>query len=329
MTPLDVRQIVRGRPVEAVVRRWVRRRTTQTRPAADIDHANRILSRDEREIGQRRKVRQLLEPQTAVRETDGVEERGGEDPFVLGREELVLRHGIRCEIGEAGGDRLVGAIVGITGKDRILVAQRVVDPALVEVLARRLVELERVDPDAVAQIAAIGRWEQIQVRPRGRADGRKRPGSHGIARHGRGRRHAEVFLQPLDAAEEEQAVLLNRAAKAGAELVPAERRRLAPSIEEVARVHRAVAEEFESGSMDVVRAALGHEADDATHRPSVIGRIRIGDDTELLDRFDAQGRFGRRDGGRSGIAAHVGAVEQVAVRAEAHAVDVQLGAAVR
>ena len=79
----------------------------------------------------------------------------------------------------------------------------------------------------------------------------------------------------------------------------------------------------------LVRAGLGDEADDAAHRAAVVGRIRVGHDAELLNRLDAERRLRRRDRRRTRVAAHVGAVEQIAVRPEAHAVDIQLGASVR
>ena len=331
MASLHVRKIVAERPVEAVVRRRVGGRSADRRETVDADHAHQILARDEREVGRGEEGGQLLEAEPAVREARRVENRGTEDPFVLGREELIARHRIGAVVRKSGSDALVGAVVRVPRKHRVGIAERVVEASLVEVLARRLVLLVGEDADALrgARVAGVRRREQLQVRRHDRIDRKERTRSRGVGRHERSRRDAEILLQPLDAAEEEEPVLLQRTTEARSELMARERRRIVAPIEEVARVHRAVAEELEARAADVVRAALRHEADHAAHRAAVIGRVGVGDDAKFHDRVDPQRRLGGGDRRRTRVPPHVRPVEQIAVRSEAHAVDVQLRPAVR
>ena len=95
VTSLDVRHIVRDGPIEAVVRRRVRRRPADRREAAHIDDADFVLAGDEREIRDLQEVRQLFEAETAVGEARGVEQCRRQDPLVFRREELVARDRIR------------------------------------------------------------------------------------------------------------------------------------------------------------------------------------------------------------------------------------------
>ena len=81
--------------------------------------------------------------------------------------------------------------------------------------------------------------------------------------------------------------------------------------------------------MQRVGARLGRDVDDAPHHAPVVGRERVGDDAELLDRLHAQRGIGRRDRRHAGIPAHVRAVDQEAVGSATHAVDVQRHAALR
>src|SRR5205823_14777111 len=168
---------------------------------------------------------------------------------------------------QSGSNALVVDVVRVSRKHRVGIAERVVEASLVEVLARQLVLLVREDADALrgARVAGVRRREQLQVRRHDRIDRKERTRSRGVGRHERSRRDAEILLQPLDAAEEEEPVLLQRTTEARSELMARERRRIIAPIEEVARVYRAVAEELEARAADVVRAALRDEADHATH----------------------------------------------------------------
>ena len=110
--------------------------------------------------------------------------------------------------------------------------------------------------------------------------------------------------------------------------MPLERRRRA-CIEKVGRVHGAVAEELEPGALGLVRAGFRDHADYAAHRPAVVRGKRVRDDAEFPDHVDAERRVGRGRHGDSGVAAHVRAVEQIAVGAPVGAVDIDLFAAAR
>ena len=328
---LHIGEVVAERPVETVVRRRIGGGAANPGQAADADDTDLILSGNEGEIRQRGKIRQLLEAKPAVREACRVQERRCDDPLVLGRKELVARDRVGRVIGEAGRHGLIRAVERVAREQRITVADGVIEASLVELFARRLIELVGEDADSLrcAGFAGVCRRKQLQVWHGRGGDRRERSRPRRVVRHERRVGDAEIFLQPFDTGEEEEAVLANRTAGAGAELVPAERRRFGAAIEEVSRIEGAVAKELESGATQAVRPALGHEADHPAHRPSVVGRIGIGDDAEFLNGFDAQRRFRRRNRGGAGVAAHVGAVKQVAVRSKAHAVDVQLRAPVR
>src|SRR5207237_4826283 len=97
------------------------------------------------------------------------------------------------------------------------------------------------------------------------------PGSSG--RNRGDDRLSEVLLQSFVPAEEEDLVPAQRSACDAAVLMPRERRRLA-DVEVVARVHLAVAEELEAGSVQLVAAGLGGDVDDAAHRAAVVGGER-------------------------------------------------------
>src|SRR5262249_43425405 len=88
-------------------------------------------------------------------------------------------------------------------------------------------------------------------------------------------------------------VLLYRPANAAAELVSPERRggTLTASridIENGSRVQSAVAEKFKYGSMELVRAGLGHDTDLRAGTLSVFGRIRAPLDVKFTDCIDAK-----------------------------------------
>ena len=278
---------------------------------------------EERQRALERVGGELLEPQDAVRETRRVQQRGRHHPLVLGGEKLIAGRRVGPELRQrdrAGRQQLPRLVDRVADEDRVLLARLQIDAPLTEVLPRRPVEDVDVLRDAAAEIRPVRDRIQIEVRLDG---GIHRARADGGVRHRRRERDAEIFLQTLVAAEEEDAIPADRAADRDAELVPLERRRVA-DVEVVRRVEPAVAEEFERRPVVVVAARFGRDADDAAHRAAVVRRERVRDDAELADRVDAERAVGSGDRRDAGVALHVRAVDQEAVRPAAHPVDVQL-----
>ena len=110
----------------------------------------------------------------------------------------------------------------------------------------------------------------------------------------RASRHAAARLaSPLVIAEEERLSADHRAAHHDAEFVAVERRRFeSPSavdevriaVEEVPRLKPVVAVELVEGSMQVIRARLGHHADLTACAAAELGGVAVHLDPEFLDR---------------------------------------------
>src|SRR5205085_7407723 len=148
----------------------------------------------------------------------------------------------------ARGQQLPRLVDRVADEDGVLLARLQIDAPLAEVLARRSVEDVDELRDPAAEVGAVRERIQIEIRPDGRAHGAR---ANRSARHRRGERDAEIFLQPLVAAEEEDVAAPDRAAGREAELVARERRRIA-DVEVVRRIELAVAEELEGGSAVIV-----------------------------------------------------------------------------
>ncbi len=111
-------------------------------------------------------------------------------------------------------------------------------------------------------------------------------------------RAAVVGRLPLDRDEVERPVLRDRSAERSAKLLLVERRlrqvhRLTGGVEllEVAAgIQRPVAQEQEGAARHLVRAALGHDVDDAPGGLAELRRIGVGQDLELAYRVLADGR---------------------------------------
>ena len=330
---LRVGEVIAPRPVVDVLGRGLGGVIAELRQTADQDQAHERRVWKERQPLGERVARLLLVGEHAGRHARRVEQILGDRPLRLRREEVVARRGIREELrkprrlNHAARDRrhLARSVVGMTDEEQILVGQRHIDPSLQEVLPRHARELIRVLPDARPQVAAVRQRVEIKVGPHHGIDGARAGGSR---RHGRDHGRAQVFLQPFDSPEEEDLVPYHRSPHGAPVLMARKGRRLA-HIEEVPRVHPAVPEELEPRAVQHVGARFGRDGDDAPHRTPVVGRKRVGDHAELLDRLDAQRGIGRRDGRHSGIPPHVRAVDQKAVRSTPHAVDVQRHAALR
>ncbi len=305
MPAARVGEIVGVGPVGDVVGRRRRAVVAERGQARDRDRAHVRRSGEERQRALQRVRGELLEPQDTVREARRVQERRRHDPLVLDRQELVVGGRVGLELRQrdgARGQQLPRLVDRVADEDGVLLARLQIDAPLAEVLARRPVEDVGELRDPAAEIGAVRDRIQIEIRP----DGRRRA-----------RRHAVVGA--LVAAPD-------RAAGREAELVARERRRIA-DIEVVRRIELAVAEELEGGSAVIVAARFGRDADHAAHRAAIVGGEGVGDHAELADRVDAERAVGGGDGGDPGVALHVRAVDEEAVRAAAHAVDVQLHAA--
>ena len=330
---LRVGEVVAPRPVVDVLSRGLGGVIAELRQTADQDQAHERRIWNERQPLGQRVGRLLLVGEHAGRNARRVEQVLGGRPLRLRREEMVARRGIREELRKPRRlyhtarhrRHLPRSVVRVADEQRILVGQLHVDPPLQEVLPRHARELVRVLPDARSEVASVRQRIVIEVGSDGGIDGAR---AGGRGRHGRDDGRAQIFLQPLDPPEEEDLVPHQRPAHGAPVLMAREGWRRA-HIEEVARVHLAVAEELEPRPLEPVGARLGRDVDDAPHHAPVVGRKRVGDHAELLDRVDAQRRIGRRDRRHAGIAPHVGAVDQEAVRSSPHAVDVQRHAALR
>src|SRR5262249_6838257 len=152
---------------------------------------------------------------------------------------LELRQGDR-----AGWQELMRLVEGLPDEHLMLARNLHVNASLTEVLARGPVEHVQVLGDASAKVRSIRLRVQIEIRPYDRVDS-ARASSRGW--HRRRKSDAEVFLKPLVAAKEENAVLADRPPGREAILIPLEWRRAA-HVEVVRCVELAVAEEFERRS---------------------------------------------------------------------------------
>ena len=130
----------------------------------------------------------------------------------------------------------------MTDEEEIAVGQLDVDSSLEEVLPRHARELVRVLSDPRSQVAAVRRRIEIEIRFDARVDVARACGQR---RHRRDDGLSEILLQPFVAAVEKDLVPAYRSARRGAVLMTRERRRLV-AVEEVARVHLAVAKELEA-----------------------------------------------------------------------------------
>src|SRR5712691_1729919 len=138
----------------------------------------------------------------------------------------------------------------------------------------------------------IGRQSGIRNRPErkiflGRRVDRYRPGSKLTAarrqrRYGHGPRNPLGLTEPFIISKDKCAVLSERAACSGAELVPLERGDGA-LIKEVLGVQRAIAKEFINVPVKFVRARTGKGVYNAPRALAVLGRIVAGKDREFLD----------------------------------------------
>ncbi len=122
----------------------------------------------------------------------------------------------------------------------------------------------------------VRQHRRIQIRNR-RVDARG-VGKRALA-HLRIRNHAHAaqrqrLAEAFVVAEQEQLVLLERAAQRAAELVPAERRRNGRLVEEIARIESAVAQKFEQRSVQRIGSGLRHHADLRARRACRIRRRR-------------------------------------------------------
>src|SRR5437660_7828408 len=87
-------------------------------------------------------------------------------------------------------------------------------------------------------------------------------------------------------AEDERLVPLDRPARRAAVLVATEVRPL--SVEEVARIERAVSQELEHRAVKLVGPRLEDGGDDAAGRSAVLGGVLAGQDAEFTNGFDAE-----------------------------------------
>jgi len=270
MAPLCIRDVVAQRPIEAVVGGRVGRCTSKVRETRDSDDPHLILARQKREVGRGWKIGQLFEPQPAVREPCRIEEPRRHDALVLDRDEHIARDRIGRVLREAGRHGLIRRVRSIAAEERILVGDGVIDSPLIERLPRGLIHFVRERRNPPAHFGAVWQRIQIEVRTHHGVDWEERGGTGRLAGHEARVGNPQVLLQALHSPEEKQAVPPDRPARACAKLIAAERRRLG-AVEEAARIHRAVAEELERRPVEAVRAALGDEAHDSTHRPAVVG----------------------------------------------------------
>ena len=204
--------------------------------------------------------------------------------------------------------------------------------------------------EEVVRARLIGQRHQRENRGRGRIDARlrdrvvrKRQTGQRVADrrsehagaivgggHTREARHAAIDARPFHVREEEGLAFDDRSAEVAAVLVLLVRRlRGVRTLREVVdRIHRVVAEILVGGSLEVVRARLGRDADCRARGASVFRRVRARHDLELLDRVDRRPRHLRRQllhVLRDAVV--VDAVEQKVVLEGARAVDVDAAGA--
>src|SRR5262249_26077614 len=132
---------------------------------------------------------------------------------------------------------------------------------------------------------------QESAAQRGNRRHRSRPRRR--ARHGLDDVDAGIEAVALEAAEEERAILRNRAADRSAELILFQERLaeeragaavgVARRVEVVRSVERVTTQVLERGAVHAVRAGLGDHADLAAAARAVLGGIGARFDAELLD----------------------------------------------
>ncbi len=286
-----------------------------------------------------------------VAEADLVEERRREGALVVGRERPRVRQ-LRPEragrhaaaVGERRDRREVVVEVRQTPEQVVAIRRRVIEADVPLVL---VVDLGRGAAVIVGR-AGGGRQRVVrQERDGDRIELRRRnrvAGKRGSYRAGRGiedgrhlagdrfredtlalqrRRHRrddgarDVLALSLIVGEEERPIAPQGTAGRGAELVAAVLRLRPGGLEEVARVERFVAQEFERVAVQRVRAGARREIDDAAVEAPELGGRAVALDPEFLDRVD----HGEECHLPRLWLQHRDAVEEILVRARPAAVD--------
>src|SRR5437762_7932832 len=93
--------------------------------------------------------------------------------------------------------------------------------------------------------------------------------------------------ESLIVAEDKHAVFLDGSAGAGTELISPEWGN-GCLIERIARVERAVAQELENRSMELIRSRLRHDSDLCTRPLAIFGRVGSAQHVEFAHRVDPQ-----------------------------------------
>jgi hypothetical protein len=110
-----------------------------------------------------------------------------------------------------------------------------------------------------------------------------------VSGHAENEIRADGFALTLVSAEEEGFVFHYRAADSGPKIVVSKRCFSGLGIENIARIQRAVAEEFEDRAMKLIRPGAGNDVD---HRAAIssVFRTKLRLQIEFLDGVDGQQR---------------------------------------
>ncbi len=231
--------------------------------------------------------------------------------------------GVEGEVlGVAEGERRVVEEVG--AEDAVFRGELVVDADGEEVFGGDLLADEVVLGDvARGGGVLVGDGKEADVLLHG---GVCDPGAGSVREDVGGGGVGEVLADGFEVAEEEGVLLPDGAARGGAVLVAAERRRRGSGVEVVSGVERAVAEEAVCRAVDPVGSAARDGVDDAAGGLAVLGGEVAGEDGELGDGVYAEVDADDGAGTAVGVVVDADAVEAVVVLRGPSSGDGDLGA---
>src|SRR4051794_15411467 len=247
-----------------------RRFARAERVTADVDDADRVLVDLRFRIGAVRFARLAV---FRVLAANLVEQRVADDRGVRKREGVGLHErvaGMSERVGEVAVLEIAAGefLAVVAQREMIVREQLVIGLEQEDVLVLRLLVRRRLREDLL-----ISRLRRGIARNLRRGDAEEDRVVDGVA-------------LGVVVGEEEMLLLHDRPAEAEAVLIEVIRtlhaRRRLDRVDVVVRVVAAVAQKVERGAVELVRARLGNDVDDAPARAAVLGRVGVGVDLELL-----------------------------------------------